>query len=35
VKVFDKNTSFNGIKINGPSLDEKPKKKAEGEEEAG
>jgi len=29
VKVSDKNTSHNGIKINGPSLDEKPKKKLE------
>jgi hypothetical protein len=27
--VFDKNTSFNGIKINGPQLDEKPKKAEE------
>jgi len=34
--VFDKNTSYNGIKINGPSLDEKPKKKGADEElEAG
>ena len=33
--MFDKNTSYNGIKINGPPIDEKPKKKQlETEEDA-
>ena len=31
--MTDRNTLPNGIKINGPPVDEKPKKKKEGEED--